>query len=83
MRRLVLRTVQRSLPRGACWPDMDATLVELGLDSLDRADLAVALMKDLAMEMTEEEENEKWPDVVRGDITLEQLIEKVEAMACR
>jgi hypothetical protein len=49
VRRLVLRTVQRMLPRGACWPDMDAILVELGLDSLDRMDLAVALMKDLAM----------------------------------
>ena len=81
--RLVMRALRENLPRGPRLPEMGDTLLELGLDSLDRETLSLALQEDLALEMTEEEEREAWADVVGGDITLGALIEKVEAMAYR
>ena len=76
-----MRALRENLPRGPRLPEMGDTLLELGLDSLDRETLTLALQEDLALEMTEEEEREAWADVMGGDITLAALIEKVEAMA--
>ena len=81
--RLVMRALRENLPRGPRLPEMGDTLLELGLDSLDRETLSLALQEDLALEMTEEEEREAWADVVGGGITLGELIRKVEAMAGR
>jgi acyl carrier protein len=60
---------------------MDDTLLDLGFDSLDRATLAMRLEDDLALEIAEEDRDAAWADVTAGDMTLGQLIEKVEAMA--
>jgi acyl carrier protein len=62
---------------------MDDTLLDLGFDSLDRATLAMRLEDDLALEIAEEDREAAWADMMPGDITLEQLVAKAEAMAGR
>ncbi len=83
VRRLVLRALRRHLPRGTMLPEPGDTLAEMGLDSLDRATLALALEEDLALEGPGRDVDRAWADVLAGDITLEGLIEKAEAMAGR
>jgi|GEM_PF-3230459 len=80
-RRLVLRTLRECLPRGTRLPEVGDTLLDLGFDSLDRATLAMRLEEDLALEIAEEDRDAAWADVMAGNMTLGQLIEKVEAMA--
>lgn len=74
-RRLALRALRKGLPRALRVPEMGDTLLGLGLDSLQRADLA------LALEIGEGDWETAWADVLAGDITLEALLRKAEAMA--
>ena len=83
VRRLVLRALRENLPPGSCLPEMGDALLELGLDSVDRATLAMALEEDLMLGIGEKDRDAAWADVMGGDITLEDLTRKMEAMAGR